>query len=250
MLLAEINGKPCPEVEGLEDLITSTVFGQLRLIAPPRFWPELFRRARTAETPDRSLSDVLLGLNTDAYLYTQVEIQFWRSFFDYGEPDLIAYFTGDKVQPLLVLIEVKLNSGKSGIGERDQLARYLSLFDDRQCVPEWPCDVDRRFLLYLTRSFASDDLHDSVSASKSVNARGRMFGLEWNDLLEVANGQRLGNDLLGEVADFLKRRGFEKFAGFGAVPLSAIPNGSFYGTRYYKDVPILGLAVGGNFYEQ
>jgi hypothetical protein len=250
MLLAEINGKPCPEVEGLEDLITSAVFGQLRLIAPPRFWPELFRRAKTVETPNRSLSDVLLSLNTDPSLYTQVEIRFWRSLFAYGEPDLLIHFTGDTVSPLIMLIEVKLNSGKSGFGERDQLARYLSLLDDRRCVPEWPCDVGRRFLLYLTRSFAADDLNESVKASTSVNAKGRMFGLEWNDILEVAHGQRRGDDLLGEVADFLKRRGFEKFAGFDVVPLSAIPSGSFYGTSYFKDIPYFEGAVGGDFYEK
>ncbi len=235
MLLAEINGKSCPEVEGLEDLITSAVFGQLRLIDPPRFWPELFGRAKTVETPGRSLSDVLLSLNTDPSLYTQIEIRFWRSLFDYGEPDMLVHFTGNTVPPLMVLIEVKLNSGKSGFGERDQLARYLSLLDDPRCVPEWSCDVHRRVLLYLTRSFAADDLNESVTASKVVDARGRMFGLEWNDILEVANAQRLGDDLLGEVADFLMRRGFEKFAGFDVAALSTIPSGNFYQTNYFTD---------------
>ena len=66
MLLAEIHGKPCPEVEGIEDLITSAVFGHLRQVAPPLFWKDLFRRARTVAPNAQTLLSVPNLMNSSS----------------------------------------------------------------------------------------------------------------------------------------------------------------------------------------
>jgi hypothetical protein len=68
MLIAEIHGKRFPESEGQEDWLTSAVFGHLRLIPPPVFWPGLFERALTIETPPISLSSELsrVGVEVNA----------------------------------------------------------------------------------------------------------------------------------------------------------------------------------------
>jgi hypothetical protein len=247
MLLAEIHGKSCPEVEGLEDLITSSVFGHLRLIDPPLFWQEFFGRARTVERPSRTLSEVLLSSGIEPRLYTKVETRFWSSFSN-CQPDLVLRFTGDGAPPLVTLVEVKLNSGKSGFGGQDQLAKYLSLLDDAEYLKDWSPGVSNRFLLYLTRRFAEDDLENSVLESKSPNARGRMFGVEWADILEVSSPLRCRSSLLGEVADFLDRRRFGRFGGYRAIQIGPVPGGDFFRRGYFREPLDFVMQEGVGFY--
>ena len=167
MLLAEINGKSCPEVEGIEDLITSAVFGHLRLVAPPIFWKELFRRARTVAPGSKSLQSVLQSHDLDVDRYNRVDVQFWKYFANYGEPDLLVRFESPESPPFMVLIEVKLNSGKSSVGEYDQLATYLRLLRDESLLTELHVSIEHRYLIYLTRSFATEELKESLLAAGS-----------------------------------------------------------------------------------
>ena len=130
MLLAEIHGKFYRDLEDIEDLQTSAVFGHLRLVQPPLFWLALLDRARTAEHPSRTLSQVLASAGVDSSKFSRVRVRFWRYFPGYGEPDLLVQLFGEHVTSITILIEVKLHAGKSGTGEFDQLARYLALLND------------------------------------------------------------------------------------------------------------------------
>jgi hypothetical protein len=248
MLLAEIHGKSYREIEDLEDLLTSAVFGHLRLVQPPVFWLALLDRARTAEDPRRTLSQVLSNVGVDASRFSGVRVRFWRYFPGYGEPDLLVQLFGENVTSITILIEVKLHAGKSGTGEFDQLARYLALLNDPACLLGWPCDFDKRFLVYLTKNFSANELHASIAESKTLNAENRMFGLEWNDIAEVASGQRQHDELLGEVADFLRRRGFERFHGIGFVPTLQTFAGHFYQRCYFEQVETRRIRTDGRFY--
>ncbi len=182
-----------------------------------------------------SFASRLSGCGIRFESFTTLATTFWKSCAGHGEPDLLLRFTGPEVRPLVVLVEVKLNSEKSGTGPNDQLARYLALLDDRSALPDWDCPEDHRFLVYLTRDFATTELEESVAASTAAEAAQRMFGLEWRDVLEAAENEGSEHVLLSEVATFLKGRGFEAFHGFRErVPLGMVPEGCFYATAYFR----------------
>jgi hypothetical protein len=235
MLLAEIHGKRFPEAEGQEDWLTSAVFGNLRQVPPALFWPSLFERALTVETPGVSLASELSRIGVELSAYTDLEMLFWKDCLKFGEPDLLLRFTGNAIRPLIVLIEIKLNSTKSGVGDNDRLAKYLALLDDAMTLPDWKCGEDYRFLIYLTQTFAKLELEASVLASGRRDAVRRMFGLEWRDVLETSASEANGGFLLLEVAEFLKGRGFEAFGGMRQLTLPRIAfAGGFYEPDYFK----------------
>jgi len=245
MLIAEIHGKRFPEAEGQEDWLTSAVFGHLRHIAPGAFWADLLDRARTVETGVSLYSKIYAdGIRLNQY--SKLEIHFWKSWENYGEPDLILCFSGGKPSPLLIVIEVKLDSGKSATGENDQLKRYLQLLDDRHALRLFFPESNHRYLIYLTRIFSKLEIEDSIRVSVSAgigNAQDRMFGLQWQDVLESALANSAREPLLDEVAQFLKIRGFEAFRGFRSPPATLKQiSGAFYGTSYFAST-IAGLDV-------
>jgi len=251
MLIAEIHGKRCPDIEGLEDLFTSSVFGHLRSIPPNVFWSALFRKAWNLELPPCSLEEKLQSLGIDLNAYDSLEIDFWSYFDVYGEPDLIFCYTGPNCEPIVLLIEVKLYSSKSGTGDNDQLAKYLRLLDDMKATAKWSAAKNLRFVIYLTRNFASDEMKESLKsyAAGGGDARAVLFGLEWRDILETANAEGQDSKLLSEVARFLKGRGFDGFRGFKPIPLPQTSSGCFYQTQYFKqDALKTKVSCGGRFY--
>jgi Holliday junction resolvase-like predicted endonuclease len=238
MLIAEIHGKRFPEAEGQEDWLTSAVFGHLRHIPPGIFWPDLFNRAFTIGENPSSLYSRVCAAGVQLANYSDLDILFWKCFDGYGEPDIILQFSGGTQAPLIVIVEVKLNSGKSGVGEDDQLKRYLELMDDRAAFfPASKVNTDQCYLVYLTRNFAKMEIEDSVNRSVESgkkDAAERLYGLQWQDVLECAEAIRDSRSLLEEVAEFLKRRGFEAFRGFNSwVPPLKSASGAFYGSRYF-----------------
>lgn len=251
MLLAEIHGKRLPEAEGNEDWLTSAVFGHLRHVKPSVFWPQLFSCAKNLGLGRTSLAAQLLAAGVRFEDFTDITARFWYSSAEFGEPDVILRFTGPAVCPLIVLIEVKLNSTKSGIGAHDQLARYLALLDSPSALLDWKCPQDRRCLIYLTRTFAKREIEESIAASSSRDAANRIFGIEWLDVLECAKRDAAREPLLDEVARFLSARGFEAFRGFGSgVNFDPMPRGGFYSSAYFKSSKALctGEIIHGRFY--
>jgi len=236
MLLAEIHGKRFGELEGQEDLLTSAVFGHLRHVPPQVFWTDLFKRAASTRTDSKSLELHVQETGNTISRYSSLDVLFWRTCGKYGEPDLILRFAGGNQDPLVVVVEVKLDSGKSGTGSDDQLKRYLDLLDEAAALPFWSPSADNRILVYLTRNFAHDEIKESVrlaTASGKHNAVDRIFGLQWQDVLAVADANSNKSFLLQELAAFLRIRDFEAFQGFGLS--SALPraSGCFYGRRYF-----------------
>jgi hypothetical protein len=150
-----------------------------------------------------------------------------------------------------LIIEAKLYSNKSECGANDQLKRYYDLLQDKTALGPLLADDPVTALVYLTERYAADELRESVKCSQQPLASRRMFTLQWQDVLEAAEGLSPDKDsLLGEVVRFLRTRGFERFRGFpkriqsfGSVSghfyanqyfqhgigITAVPNGSFYG---------------------
>src|ERR1700728_236567 len=152
MFLAEIHGKLLADARDNEDYLTSSVFGHLRYIPPGSFWKAFLVRCR-------SLPHEGTGITAYAYLseragmgiekYGSLRAIFWPRI-PKDEPDLMLVFTGPNLPALVVCVEAKLNAGKSGRGEKDQLARYLRACDSLDCMrPQIPKDAIS-VVVYLT----------------------------------------------------------------------------------------------------
>jgi hypothetical protein len=240
LLIAEIHGKICPEILGNEDFITSAVFGHLRPVEPNPFWASLLSKAVNTNSPRTRLTEEIQRAGISFSSYTDLTVRFWQDCTPYGEPDVILHFSGTAVRSLIVLVEVKLDSAKSseGLGD-DQLARYLRFLDDAKFDTAWDAAKSLKFVVYLTRAFATQEIEESVSCSTCEDARRRIFGLEWNDILETADAGRSQNVLLAEVADFLRRRGLTRFGGFDGLSEEPKGGGSFYKSMYFDQTRLL-----------
>jgi hypothetical protein len=151
VLLAEIKGKGCPELEGEEDLITSAVFGHLRSVPRGIFWHMLLSKAKNVADPPISLAQELKEKGVDFSQFPKLQVLFWEACGAYGEPDIVLRFTSADGLSIVIVVEVKLNSAKSSSGETDdQLERYLRLLDDDGFHLEWKMASACRFVVYLT----------------------------------------------------------------------------------------------------
>jgi len=223
MLLAELHGKGLSEAQNHEDYLTSAVFGHLRYICPAVFWEDLFLRARTrpnAHGHVDALSTVITGKGRPISTFESLRLHFWPNHPSLGEPDLVLCFRFQDAFPLVILLEAKLFSGKSGFGEWDQLVRYLKLLDD---LPTMRLDIpgnSMRFLVYLTPRDAGAEVEESLRlAGKRQADRERLFLLRWQDVGDVAHrwAQQVGEPsrtILSDVYRFLSKRGLEFFDGF------------------------------------
>ena len=251
MLLAEIHGKTLQVARDSEDYLTSTVFGHLRYVPPRLFWPALVAAAKRVPVPgacETSLGQALAARGIDPAKYERLEARFWKSHPALGEPDLLLLFAGGPQPPLVVLIEAKLWSGKSGVEENDQLVRYLGVLDDLDAVglgvPPEAC----RFLVYLTPRESFAEVEESLAWSEAPERdRGRLFRLRWQDVLEAArrsswDAPEPARTILADVAAFLGRLGLEYFAGFTRVsgmPMLTEKDGAIFRGRRASDTSLL-----------
>ena len=152
-------------------------------------------------------------------VFTQLKVYFWRKHKTHGEPDLLLVFRADGRSPLVVLIEAKLLSEKSGTGDRDQLVRYLRVLGDLGEVDvHVPAQADR-YLIYLTPRESLAELEDSAARTDDpAKDRPRLFRLQWQDVLEAADkawpsSPEPACTILTDVACFLRELGLEYFKG-------------------------------------
>lgn len=240
MLLAEIRGKRLEAARNFEDYLTSTVFGHLRYIALGLFWDDLFTRAKGLpglDGQELSLGRLLADADCLPSVYSRLQTHFWSFHPSHGEPDLILVFSGDGLPPLVLLIEVKLRSEKSGTGDNDQLAKYLRILNDLDAVGIHVPAETHRYLVYLTPQDSIVELLASADCSDDpVTQRHRLFRLQWQDVLEVAKSPRHHDQeptslILNDIAAFLREWGLEYFGGMSrqnGLPLFEGSLGSFY----------------------
>lgn len=240
MLLAEIHRKTLEVACDNEDYLTSAVFGHLRYVPPGPFWDDLLKRARGLPGPDggeHSLGQVLAVAGHPPSAFTRLKVHFWREHETHGEPDLILVFTADGRPPLVVLIEAKLWSDKSGTGDRDQLVRYLRVLEDLDTVKVHVPAEAARCLVYLTPRESLAEVEDSAArVDDAARDRPRLFRLQWQDVLEAADAawpgaQEPACTVLGDVARFLREVGLEYFKGMSRLdelPLLEQGFGAFY----------------------
>ncbi|HXA04638.1 MAG TPA: hypothetical protein VNY30_07360 [Bryobacteraceae bacterium] len=244
MLHAELHGHASRDIATNEDYLTSAVFGHLRYVRPVPFWRDLFSRAIGIgyKVQECSLLDRLPDWGAQMEQYSSLEVFFWPSHPSLGTPDLCLCFAGAGVRPLVIVVEAKLWSGKSGSGESDQLLRYLRLLADLEAV-DLPMSVAERnwsakALLYVTAQDSKADLLETAALCDSTTDYAHLlFRAQWQDITAAtlsASRQTSGIErlVLEDVGGFLRRRNLEYFAGFRQLPLPLIlPLEGFYDCR-------------------
>lgn len=240
MLVAEIHGKVVSEAQSSEDYLTSAVFGHLRYIPPCVFWEPLFAKSVGLTGGEPSLVDALAECGLSLSAYSALHVKFWPKHTTLGEPDMLLQFTASGLPTLQILVEVKLEATKSGLGEHDQLARYLRLLGDLQRLGVAVSDYDRRYVVYLTPRDSLTEVKESLrTLGNDPIHRQRLFRVQWQDVLEVAREEsRCANPqaarMLAEVAEFLHRRGLEYFDGYHPareLPALGPDDGGYYTPR-------------------
>jgi len=221
VLLAEIHGKYVADAQGFEDYLTSSVFGHLRYVPPCFFWDAFLRRCRSLPREGAELTAYdylreLAGVGVEKY--ESLRAIFWPKH-PKGEPDLLLVFTGLNLPSIVVCVEAKLNAGKSGFEDSDQLARYLHACDSLDRMqPQVPTDAIS-VVVYLTTHDSRSELLDSLRAyGESTSARSRLYRLEWQDVLSAAEESQSAKkephlQILRDVVSFLRVRDLTHFCG-------------------------------------
>jgi hypothetical protein len=253
MLLAGICGKASPEAERDEDMLTSTVFSHLRYVAPPYFWHELLTKALMVDVVGESgttLASDIAGQNLAVKQYERLDICFWPRISYSAEPDLILTFSGGRQVDLVILIEAKFMSGKSGSADDDQLLKYYRILHDTDTPFGKLRKNAAKFLVYLTANDPVFDVRESLHAStKSGIPAAKIYVLRWQDIQDIAEREyrRLtlqspnsaSGLVLRDVSRFLRKLRLEYFCGFIEMEGLASVSGAFYDSLYFRKLPLL-----------
>lgn len=170
-----------------------------------------------------------------------------------GIPDLILHFSGNHSRSVAILIEAKLNATKSGLGDDDQLARYLRVLDSLGDLrPPIPADAIT-VAVYLTTVDSRNELIESLKEyGDDDQSRQRLYQLQWQDLINAID-QTQPNSLLerlvlGDVREFLRVRNLEYFSGMESadkIPVVLEADGEFLEEEPLFDLDLIptGLSV-------
>lgn len=235
---AEMKGK-IPEVQNMEDILTSNVFGLLRYITHKDVLLEILGRARTLFG-----KSLLECIDFNLKKYTP-EFVFWENIGIYGKPDLIIRFKKDKEPELVLCIEAKYYSPKSGEGDDDQLKRYF------EGMTEFANLSKSSFLgiIYLTKYPSRKEVTESLSYIQRqgvVGAEDKFFQLKWSELTEAIEDYDMGllrageRMILQDLLSYLRHKnliGFSKFM-FQTAPFDIRPD-HFYESYKFKGFTFL-----------
>ncbi len=230
MIFAEIHGKLgdgySRASDRSEDLLTSTAFGLLRYLPPGRGLIQLLRRARVVTQAADDIyieqSPTWLRLDDNA----DIEVEFWPSLGESGQPDLRLTLTGTQNQREVILIEVKLHSGKS------QLVRDDDLVDDKELEEDGgvdlPIDPDQLIRYYRAQEHGTDGRVSLIYLTAhtvppredllaSLRPGMRLAWLSWTDVWAVAHDARDQSLAAADLSDLLHHKGLSTFDGFSAI---------------------------------
>ncbi len=216
MIEAFIHGKLTAQQENMEDMLTSCIFGSLRLLPPIQGLIPFFQLAEPFECDGEQFRS---GLSIDVDR-EDVDYHFWpwlKSPHSVGcEPDLLITIKPCK---MLILVESKLFSGKSttadeGASPMDQLAReWDNLIEVAMAAQLDPV------LVYITTDLAMPrtDLHDAFQefrSKRALAAKPRFYWLSWRHLFSVPHDS-LG--VINRCVSLLRRLDLEPFASWKNV---------------------------------
>ncbi len=267
-IIASLHGK-IPELKTLEDVLTSTIFGRLRYLPPEKILIPFLKSAQSYNPPGISLGEHLKNQGISLELYLTVLFKFWSKHPKYGEPDLILLFKGHQNgdPDLLMLIEAKLYSSKSGVGENDQLKRYYLAIHESingfydQDISEFKGHIAP--LIYLTGFDAQAEINEST---REIVEGGRVlkdpiFHLRWQQLsniLENYNNQYEPSLICNDLIDYLKHLNLLEYKGI-TLPSAEIKQAlnktqpvfyslPLHSKQYFSNLPVVQINLNSNVF--
>lgn len=225
MIQATIHGK-VPELNNIEDLLTSTVFGTLRYLPPEDILIPFLEKAILYDQDRTTLSQYLHVKGINLRNYQTVSYVFWPRVPVYGEPDLVLIFSNHIYEEpdLLIIVEAKFKSNKSGTGEHDQLKRYYIAVTEHLnefCQPEIASFSGQIGpIIYLTELEASEEIEDT---KRELEKEGKqlvhpIFHLRWQLLYKVLEQTSIASEphyslIASDLISYLKYLNLQEFAG-------------------------------------
>jgi len=219
MIEALISGKLSRDQENMEDILTSSIFGLLKLCSPK---DGLLQFISLACDPFEKVKFPLKFLTEGRFDDAEVEYKFWPSWNLDGckscEPDVALRITG-RHRSLLIAIEAKYRSPKSSEAKAD-----LDTPNDQLAV-EWDNLVKiasqegrEPFLVYLTAEVGipqkeiQASIDDFYKTQSKQGGRPRILALSWRQLKMQFEFVPL--PVLHELCRLVTRLGLVQFHGF------------------------------------
>lgn len=235
MIQAALEGKS-QGYEYREDILTSTAFGMIKYLKPESILIPFIESAFLYDKKRTTLWQKLKSEGIELRCYREIEYIFWAWNQKYGEPDLILIFKnhihGD--DDLLLVIEVKFKSGKSGKDDNDQLARYFEAinYDIESFADEAVSGFcgKKGFIVYLTESEAYSDISEStrIISSKYPEIKENVFHLRWHQLYVTL--EKMGQfqssfekPIVDDLKKYLEKVGLRDFSGISLTEESLDP---------------------------
>ncbi|MDF9408807.1 MAG: hypothetical protein A4E52_02183 [Pelotomaculum sp. PtaB.Bin013] len=192
MIQAVLEGKSLG-YEYTEDILTSTVFCTVKYLRPEMILIPFIESSFLYNEERTTLWEKLNSEGIELRCYREVEYIFWTWNENYGEPDLILIFRDHAhgFDDLLLLVEAKFKSGKSGTEENDQLVRYFEAINndiENFTDASVSCFKGRKgYIIYLTEAEAYSDIlaTTKIIQSRYNEIKENVFHLRWHQLYKT-----------------------------------------------------------------
>lgn len=209
MLMAQLKGKLTREEEGLEDLLTSNVFGSFKYASPGEGLVPFLACAVQDDGKTKPLEN-LSSIETYSY-------DFWPSYVAADskrcEPDLLITIGDENETRLLIMIEAKYRSPKSGFPSdegklTDQLAKEWDVLEKMAGG-----DI-KAFLVFVTADYVMPrgSIEESQEELKRKRGKkGNILWLSWRELPSILEGTE--HPILRDLFHVVKKYGLNFFEG-------------------------------------
>jgi hypothetical protein len=248
MLFAERHGKLGRDGsrahDRAEDLLTSTAFQLLRYLPLDVGLFAVLRRVRAVESDGRTSTQSPLWLKLEGT--TEAKYEFWLHWGKYGEPDVVVTLFAGTIPVGRLVIEVKLDAGKSGEADEeeeesgeeaetasaDQLAKYWQGLNVQVGSPALG-------VVYLTSHAVPPA--EELAASLKSQPGGWLGWLSWRDVWSaVRNCAELPARDLTAILVAKRLKGFD--GSHAVLPKPPLPaSGRFWfqqRTRWFRTAPL------------
>lgn len=231
MIYAEIK-KKIPEVKNREDILTSNVFGMLKLL-PDNILIKIINNAVNVRGERLSINE-----------NQKVTMDFWKRC-EYGEPDIFL-----KGETFIGIIEAKYYSEKSGSAyieeetnqvkneEFDQLAKYWKIIDASM--------KKEKFIIYLTND-SCIPIKDINTSEQASGHKARIYWLNWTnahyELIKLKDMQELNitdRKIIDLLEEYFKYKCFTHFMEWSF--LAEVPEVvNIYQNGYFEKIDFCNL---------
>lgn len=209
-----------------EDLLTSTAFGLLRHLPPHQWLVPLLDLTHFATLDQGAMSTTRSAGWFQFMPGFTLELQFWPWCSEFGQPDLLLLIRDTSARLVdVIVIEAKLDSGKSNWNTETEADSNADLPDPDQLVRYWQAakkHTSNRHTVILLSSHAT--VPEQALAESLARRRDMRLGwLSWRDIWRTMKVQRPANrveeSITEDVLALLNHLGFSEFHGFSSTPL-------------------------------